>query len=57
MSVPITSKASPSSASPLGRVLCTIGLVLLTHAGYSTYEHLSYLKAVARPVDGLPFDV
>ncbi|KAI8058070.1 membrane magnesium transporter-domain-containing protein [Syncephalis plumigaleata] len=65
MAVSATSKSSATSsttsnsvgATYLGYLLCTIGLVVLVHAGYSTYEHLSYLKAVARLTDGLPSDI
>ncbi|RKP23550.1 membrane magnesium transporter-domain-containing protein [Syncephalis pseudoplumigaleata] len=52
-----TAPSTPASPSYLGYLLCSVGMVLLTHAGYSTYEHLSYLKAVARSADGLSFDI
>ncbi|RKP37302.1 magnesium transporter, partial [Dimargaris cristalligena] len=35
------------------------GLVLLLHAGYSTYEHLAYLKAIGHKVadSSIPIDI
>ncbi|KAG9299950.1 hypothetical protein G9A89_009678 [Geosiphon pyriformis] len=47
-----------SSSSPtLGRILCTLGFLLLIHSSYSTYEHLSYLKVVEKVEKDLPLDV
>ncbi|RKP10645.1 membrane magnesium transporter-domain-containing protein [Thamnocephalis sphaerospora] len=51
------SASAPAGPSPLGRILCTLGFLLLAHSGYSTYEHLSYLKVVGRHSDGIPFDI
>ncbi|KAK9762992.1 hypothetical protein K7432_010725 [Basidiobolus ranarum] len=40
-----------------GRALSLVGLLLLSHSAYSTYEHLSYLKATDKHEDGLPVDI
>ncbi|KZT21580.1 hypothetical protein NEOLEDRAFT_1121009 [Neolentinus lepideus HHB14362 ss-1] len=41
----------------LGRVLLVLGAVALLHAAFSTYEHLSYLKALGRLEESVPNDV
>ncbi|KAI0272517.1 hypothetical protein BC834DRAFT_857118 [Gloeopeniophorella convolvens] len=37
-----------------GRLLLTVATILLFHATFSTYEHLSHLKALGRPEGSLP---
>ncbi|CAG8652584.1 4166_t:CDS:2 [Paraglomus brasilianum] len=46
-----------SSTTTVGRIICFIGFIFLAHASYSTYEHLSYLKAVERVERELPLDI
>ncbi|KAL5536946.1 hypothetical protein ACEPAF_769 [Sanghuangporus sanghuang] len=41
----------------LGRILFTVAVLTLLHAAFSTYEHLSYLKALGRPEGPLPQDI
>ncbi|EJD07525.1 uncharacterized protein FOMMEDRAFT_73630 [Fomitiporia mediterranea MF3/22] len=41
----------------LGRVLLTVAILALLHAAFSTYEHLSHLKALGRPEGSLPQDI
>ncbi|KAI0312295.1 magnesium transporter [Amylostereum chailletii] len=41
----------------LGQSLLVLAGVLLLHAAFSTYEHLSLLKALGRPEGSLPFDI
>lgn len=41
----------------LGNALLSFSIALLLHAAFSTYEHLSHLKALGRPEDSLPFDI
>ncbi|KAF9581616.1 Membrane magnesium transporter 1 [Lunasporangiospora selenospora] len=43
--------------SYLGRAVCLIAFLLLFHSGYSTFEHLSYLKAIDGHESGLPQDI
>ncbi|PAV20129.1 hypothetical protein PNOK_0506300 [Pyrrhoderma noxium] len=43
--------------SLFGRTLLTVAILLLLHAAYSTYEHLSHLKALGRPEGALPQDI
>ncbi|EPQ56261.1 hypothetical protein GLOTRDRAFT_74825 [Gloeophyllum trabeum ATCC 11539] len=40
-----------------GRVLLVLGALALLHAAFSTYEHLSYLKALGRLEESVPNDV
>ncbi|KAG0044309.1 Membrane magnesium transporter 1 [Gryganskiella cystojenkinii] len=49
--------AVQQAPSQLGRIICFLGFLLLFHSGYSTFEHLSYLKAVDGHEDGLPLDI
>ncbi|KIY62087.1 hypothetical protein CYLTODRAFT_427171 [Cylindrobasidium torrendii FP15055 ss-10] len=41
----------------LGRLCVLLGTLALVHAAYSTYEHLSHLKALERPEGQLPQDI
>ncbi|KAI0032302.1 magnesium transporter, partial [Vararia minispora EC-137] len=41
----------------LGQILFALACMLLLHATYSTYEHVSYLKAFGRPEGPLPPDI
>ncbi|KAL7423134.1 hypothetical protein Q5752_002434 [Cryptotrichosporon argae] len=41
----------------LGRGLCVLACALLLHAAFSTYEHLSTLKALSRPSGRLPTSI
>ncbi|KAI8833216.1 hypothetical protein BC829DRAFT_80865 [Chytridium lagenaria] len=41
----------------VGRLLHTLGLILLVHAGYSAVEHLGYLKLVGRTEKSLPVEM
>ncbi|PFH51799.1 hypothetical protein AMATHDRAFT_190701 [Amanita thiersii Skay4041] len=41
----------------LGRLLLLIASLAILHAAFSTYEHLSHLKALGRPEGALPNDV
>ncbi|VDC03436.1 unnamed protein product [Peniophora sp. CBMAI 1063] len=34
-----------------------VACLLLVHSAYSSYEHLSHLKAVGRPEGALPLDI
>ncbi|KAG0289237.1 Membrane magnesium transporter 1 [Dissophora globulifera] len=49
--------AVQQAPSYLGRLACVFGFLLLFHSGYSTFEHLSYLKAVDGHESGLPLDI
>ncbi|KAJ1673545.1 hypothetical protein EV182_005026, partial [Spiromyces aspiralis] len=40
-----------------GHVLATIGLIFLTHSGYSTREHLQNLKLTETLEGGLPSEI
>ncbi|KAK9723275.1 hypothetical protein K7432_002072 [Basidiobolus ranarum] len=40
-----------------GKILSLVGLFVLSHSAYSTYEHLSYLKAAEKLENGLPIDI
>ncbi|CAL1715248.1 unnamed protein product [Somion occarium] len=40
-----------------GDVLIILACVAVLHAAYSTYEHLSHLKALGRPEGSLPADI
>ncbi|CAG8492307.1 5232_t:CDS:2 [Ambispora gerdemannii] len=46
-----------SNSPTTGRVLCFLGFLIFIHASYSTYEHLSYLKAVEKVERDLPIDI
>ncbi|OCH96312.1 hypothetical protein OBBRIDRAFT_718648 [Obba rivulosa] len=41
----------------LGSLMLVIATLALLHGAYSTYEHLSYLKALGRPEGALPSDI
>ncbi|TFK29695.1 hypothetical protein FA15DRAFT_663861 [Coprinopsis marcescibilis] len=41
----------------LGRALLLLATCLILHAAFSTYEHLSYLKALERPEGPIPRDI
>ncbi|KAK7025233.1 magnesium transporter [Favolaschia claudopus] len=41
----------------LGTVLLTFAAITVLHAAFSTYEHLSHLKAMGRPEGSLPIDI
>jgi len=41
----------------IGNVLVLFAIVTVLHAAYSTYEHLSYLKALGRPEGAIPQDI
>ncbi|KAG0327627.1 Membrane magnesium transporter 1 [Dissophora globulifera] len=49
--------AVQQAPSYLGRLACVLGFLFLFHSGYSTFEHLSYLKAVDGHESGLPLDI
>ncbi|KAF4610684.1 hypothetical protein D9613_006990 [Agrocybe pediades] len=41
----------------LGRIFLLLATLGTFHAAYSTYEHLSHLKALERPEGSLPQDI
>ncbi|TFK78724.1 hypothetical protein K466DRAFT_668348 [Polyporus arcularius HHB13444] len=41
----------------LGGLMLVVATIALLHAAYSTYEHLSHLKALGRPEGSLPNDI
>ncbi|KAH9840044.1 magnesium transporter [Rhodofomes roseus] len=41
----------------LGDIMLYVATLAILHAAYSTYEHLSYLKALGRPEGSLPQDI
>ncbi|KAI0654055.1 hypothetical protein C8Q70DRAFT_926507 [Cubamyces menziesii] len=41
----------------LGQLMLIVATIALLHAAYSTYEHLSHLKALGRPEGTLPNDI
>ncbi|EJF64106.1 hypothetical protein DICSQDRAFT_53485 [Dichomitus squalens LYAD-421 SS1] len=41
----------------LGGLMLLVATIALLHAAYSTYEHLSHLKALGRPEGALPNDI
>ncbi|KDQ19632.1 hypothetical protein BOTBODRAFT_28199 [Botryobasidium botryosum FD-172 SS1] len=43
--------------SVLGRSLLALSTLILFHAAYSAYEHLTFLKAINRPDESLPKDI
>ncbi|KAJ7577018.1 magnesium transporter [Mycena floridula] len=40
-----------------GQVLLSLATLAILHAAFSTYEHLSHLKALGRPEGALPTDI
>ncbi|KAI8994407.1 magnesium transporter [Gaertneriomyces semiglobifer] len=40
-----------------GRLLYTIGALLLLHSGYSAFEHLAYIKLIGTYEPRLPIDI
>ncbi|KAI8360345.1 membrane magnesium transporter-domain-containing protein [Mortierella sp. GBAus27b] len=49
--------AVQQAPSYTGRLVCLIAFLFFAHSGYSTFEHLSYLKAVDGHESGLPLDI
>ncbi|KAJ7043700.1 magnesium transporter [Mycena alexandri] len=41
----------------LATALLTVATIAIFHAAFSTYEHLSHLKAMGRPEGSLPTDI
>ncbi|KAH8093267.1 membrane magnesium transporter-domain-containing protein [Cristinia sonorae] len=41
----------------LGNLFIVFSALAMLHAAYSTYEHLSHLKALGRPEGSLPSDI
>jgi len=41
----------------LGRILLVLATITVLHAGFSTYEHVSHLKALGKPEGTLPADI
>ncbi|KIK61806.1 hypothetical protein GYMLUDRAFT_42851 [Collybiopsis luxurians FD-317 M1] len=41
----------------LGRILLLAASLAVLHAAFSTYEHLSHLKALGKPESSLPQDI
>ncbi|KAG2128570.1 magnesium transporter [Suillus clintonianus] len=41
----------------IGKLFLTLATFALLHAAYSTYEHLSLLKALGKPEGSLPLDI
>ncbi|GLB41697.1 putative membrane magnesium transporter [Lyophyllum shimeji] len=41
----------------LGRLCLVLATLLIFHAAYSTYEHISHLKALGRPEGSLPHSI
>ncbi|KAH9942011.1 hypothetical protein B0H21DRAFT_824261 [Amylocystis lapponica] len=41
----------------LGNVMLLVATLMILHAAFSMYEHLSHLKALGRPEDALPPDL
>ncbi|KAJ3363469.1 Membrane magnesium transporter 1 [Allomyces javanicus] len=48
---------SPAPSSAIGRAVLILGLLVLCHAAYSAFEHVSYLKTIDRVDDGLTLDI
>ncbi|CAI2181273.1 7314_t:CDS:2 [Funneliformis geosporum] len=44
------------SSVTIGKVLGWISFITLLHSTYSTYEHLSYLKAVEKVANNMPIE-
>ncbi|KAF5387325.1 hypothetical protein D9757_005737 [Collybiopsis confluens] len=41
----------------LGRIILLVAGLAVLHAAFSTYEHLSHLKALGKPEGSLPQDI
>jgi len=41
----------------LARILLVLATITVLHTAFSTYEHLSHLKALGRPEGSLPADI
>jgi len=41
----------------LGKTLLFLATIIVLHAAFSTYEHLSHLKALGKPEGSLPADI
>ncbi|GAW00454.1 hypothetical protein LENED_001975 [Lentinula edodes] len=41
----------------LGRFFLLFATLLVLHAAFSTYEHLSHLKSLGKPEGSLPYDI
>ncbi|KAJ4475079.1 magnesium transporter [Lentinula aciculospora] len=41
----------------IGRLFLLIATLLVLHAAFSTYEHLSHLKSLGKPEGSLPYDI
>jgi len=41
----------------MGQTLLLVAVVTLLHAAFSTYEHMSHLKALGKPEGSLPQDI
>ncbi|KAI8916491.1 membrane magnesium transporter-domain-containing protein [Powellomyces hirtus] len=41
----------------IGRLIYSIGALLLVHSGYSAFEHVAYLKTVGKAEGALPSDI
>jgi len=41
----------------LGKILLVLASIIVLHAAFSTYEHLSHLKALGKPEGSLPADI
>jgi len=41
----------------VGKVFLVVAVVALLHAAFSTYEHISHLKALGKPEGSLPQDI
>jgi len=41
----------------LGRALLLLATITVLHTAFSTYEHISHLKALGRPEGSLPTDI
>ncbi|KAI9221393.1 hypothetical protein BC828DRAFT_404966 [Blastocladiella britannica] len=52
-----TAATGPAAPSWLGRIILSFSLLLLMHAAYSAFEHISWLKSVNRVQDGLTADI
>ncbi|CAJ0862762.1 7212_t:CDS:2 [Entrophospora sp. SA101] len=46
-----------SSYNKIGKLLGWLSFLALFHSTYSTYEHLSYLKAVEKVPNDVPIEV
>ncbi|KAL0568183.1 hypothetical protein V5O48_013805 [Marasmius crinis-equi] len=41
----------------LGRLTLSLAIIIVFHAAFSTYEHLSHLKALGKPEGSIPQDI